>query len=509
MNRRRGAAFTLQIETCESRRALAAVSLVPAAGSGIAAETWTPQSEAPALGTTETGTADAAGDVLAITSSVVTTLNDFGETVFGTVVDGRLVTGRRAYGFQPAPDVASFDVDFEINGLAEGSQVWFEFMQGVTFWNGRGATPRFQRSQQPVELNFGNDTADVRIGAVKNVGSFLDVGVAEPGPGGSIVSEQFVVTAGIGGSGGSFSRRAANGVYAVVGRLVGDGVESSQPVTFLFEVGTVPAGAFEAAVQSFRTSPPVSVFDVQTPESGFYGAGRAIQVTYQFSDPVTVTGAPRMPLTLSAPAPLNRQQRFATYDAAASTPTRVVFSYVVQPADGFSRSGVNQAFVQTRTGQLQLPRGSAIRGADGGIVFPTVTNPVNFNDVIVRSLRVIGVENNTPAGNYREGAVLAFGLEMSAWINNDVVGGTPTIPIRAIGGGIIGQAVFTPNGFPPFETNYMPFRFTVPAGVVARRGIVVAGPISLNGGRIVDSSGNEALLTFTALNVGNVRIVPA
>jgi len=69
--------------------------------------------------------------------------------------------------------------------------------------------------------------------------------------------------------------------------------------------------------------------------------------------------------------------------------------------------------------------------------------------------------------------------------------------------------VFSPNGFPPFETNYMPFRFTVPAGVVARRGIVVAGPIALNGGRIVDSSGNEALLTFTALNVGNVRIVPA
>jgi len=36
-----------------------------------------------------------------------------------------------------------------------------EVLQGVTFWNGRGSTPRFAPVRRGVELNFNRDAEDV------------------------------------------------------------------------------------------------------------------------------------------------------------------------------------------------------------------------------------------------------------------------------------------------------------------------------------------------------------
>lgn len=494
----------LRVEPCEPRCMLAMTSIPPGAPFDVsavpepAAEVWT----------TGAGGGQAGADGPA--TAALDSLAEGGTTVVGLVLDGRLATGSRVYGFETAPGGQVFDVGYEVTGLAAGGNLAFEFLQGVTFWNGRGTAPTFRRSTQLVDLNFGNDTADVRIGTRRNVGTLLDVGAAAPGPEGPVVNERFDVTAGVGGNGTMFLRRAVNGLYAIVGRLVGDTVGSSAPVTFVFRVGEVTTEAYAAAIQYFRDRPPVSVFDAQTPEPGVYAAGQELRVTYRFSDPVTVAGSPRLPLTLASGG-AGAQRRFATLDAAASTPTRPVFRYVVQANDGYSpRNPWAQASVQPTTGALQFPGGSAIRGANGGAVFPQATPLVAFDDVTVSTTRVVSPVIDMATGTYQAGATLWFHVEMNQFLDLDVSGGLPTIPIRAIGGNVIGQAEVPPGQqLEPLTSTTVPFRFTIPTGAVARQGIIMSGPITLNGGRILDRWGNDVLLTFNPQRGPGVRIAPA
>jgi len=411
--------------------------------------------------------------------------------VKGSVVDGRIVTNHRSYGYDFEPGEAVFDVGFDVTGLAVGTELQLEVMQGVTFWNGRGSTPRFSPVRGGVELNFNNEAEDVRIGATKNVGRLLDIGEAEATAGGTEVHEHFNVTVGIGGSGGNFGRRRVpDGIYVVMGRLVGDGVNPSAPMAFVLNV-RASEEAHEAAVEFFDDSPPVSVFGVTTPAQVNYGLGQALQVTYRFSDAVTATGSPRLPLTIGGKA------RFATLDRAASSGENLVFSYTM-------RAGDNGA-VRPRGGQLgiQLPNGSRIRGAAGGIVFPAFT--VNFPNVQALTTRpqVTRVQNQSGEGTFNVGAALDFRLTWNQLVG---VGGTvaPTIAVRAIGGQVLGNAEFVnPQSGP--NTEYV-FRYTVKAGDAAPRGVQIEGPIALNGGSISDLAGNATVPTFKALRVPRLLI---
>lgn len=300
-------------------------------------------------------------------------------------------------------------------------------------------------------------------------------------------------------------------MYAIVGRFVTEGTaaDASAPLALVFQVGTVSTSIYQGAVQFFGNAPPVSVSGVQTPSAGVYGTGNDLRVTYEFTDPVTVTGAPRLPLTLTTGT--TRRGRMAVLDRNLSSPTRLVFRYEVQANDGFVPSlGAFQGTLQPTRGQLQLPLGSAIRSVAGGVVFSQTSAPVTFNDVRVGSLRVLRADSTqVPDGDYRPGAELWFGLEMTESVSSDLSRGTPTIPIMAIGGSVIGQAEYAPDDAPAFQSSYLPFRFTVPAGAVARQGVIVSGPISLNGGRIMDQWGNAPILTFSPLRAPRVRIVSA
>lgn len=117
----------------------------------------------------------------------------------------------------------------------------------VTFWNGRGSTPRFVPVRRGVELNVNHDAEDVRISARRHVGRRLDVGTAEASTAGTVVHDHFDVTVGRNWNGSTFSGRAPHGTYVIVGRLVGDGVSPSAPMAFVFNVGASEA-THEAAV---------------------------------------------------------------------------------------------------------------------------------------------------------------------------------------------------------------------------------------------------------------------
>jgi Tol biopolymer transport system component len=276
--------------------------------------------------------------------------------VIGSVVDGRLVTTHRGYGYEFEPDTTVFDVGFTVTGLAEGTVLRLEILQGVTYWNGRGSTPRFAPVRRGVELNFNNDAQDVRIGATRSVGRLLDIGAAEATAGGTEVHDHFDVTVGRNWNGSTFRGRAPNGIYVVMGRLVGTGVNSSAPMAFVFNVGASET-AHEAAVEFLDDGPAVSVFGVETPAQLVYTRGQILQVTYRFSDPVSVRGTPRLPLTIGG------KERFATLDRSASTDENLVFSYRFRTDDrGRVRPTGNRLVIR-------VPAGSGIRGAAGGAVF--------------------------------------------------------------------------------------------------------------------------------------------
>lgn len=282
--------------------------------------------------------------------------HDHDGDVRGNVEDGRLVTNDRAYGYDFALDTTVFDVGFDVAGLAEGSMLQLEVLQGVTFWNGRGSTPRFAPVRRGVELNFNHDAEDVRIGARRHVRRRLNVGAAEASAGGTEVHDHFDVTVGRNWNGSTFRGRAPNGIYVVVGRLVSDGVSPSAPMAFVFNVRASET-AHEAAVEFFHDRPAVGVFAVDMPSQLVYGVGQILEVTYRFSDPVSVRGTPRLPLTVGG------KRRFATFSRSASSAEDLVFTYRFRAHD--------RGTVRPRGNRLtiQLPVGSGIRGAAGGTVF--------------------------------------------------------------------------------------------------------------------------------------------
>ena len=87
--------------------------------------------------------------------------------------------------------------------------------------------------------------------------------------------------------------------------------------------------------------------------SGPYGAGDAISVGAAFSREVTVAGAPELSIEVGG------ERRTATYDAAQSGPSGLVFSYTVQAGD---RDGDG---VSVYPGSIVLPAGASIRDAEG------------------------------------------------------------------------------------------------------------------------------------------------
>jgi beta-lactamase superfamily II metal-dependent hydrolase len=105
-----------------------------------------------------------------------------------------------------------------------------------------------------------------------------------------------------------------------------------------FFPGTVNAGTHSAALNGVTafsdwtvgepadTTPPV-VTSVSVPANGAYRATQNLDFTVNFSENVTVTGGPRIPVILDVPGPV-----FATYQSGSGT-TALVFRYTVAPGD--------------------------------------------------------------------------------------------------------------------------------------------------------------------------------
>jgi hypothetical protein len=133
-------------------------------------------------------------------------------------------------------------------------------------------------------------------------------------------------------------------------------------------IGPQAPGAF-AAVGSTRPvdPPPVSdtvrptILAVVAPAAGLYRPGAVLTFTVRFSEPVVVTGSPRLPFTVG------RVVQRASYVSGSGT-DRLVFRWTVPP--GLSApAGIRLAR------QLALPVGSEITDPTGNAVVPAFMPP--------------------------------------------------------------------------------------------------------------------------------------
>ena len=153
-----------------------------------------------------------------------------------------------------------------------------------------------------------------------------------------------------------------NGPVSLAGRLVlptGAAVVSSGRRLPL----ALPQAAFAGLVVDTR--PPQPQGRLLVPAAAMYGTNATLRFTVRFSEPVTVTGIPRLGLTINAAAG-NRQ---ATYVSGSGT-HELVFEYVVQLGD---RTPPTRGILVNA--RLTLPVGSRITDAAGNAAVATLLLP--------------------------------------------------------------------------------------------------------------------------------------
>ena len=120
-----------------------------------------------------------------------------------------------------------------------------------------------------------------------------------------------------------------------------------------------PALAQDGAGPEITADPLIT----SNPESGdAYDKGEAIQVAVTFNEPVTVTGKPRLRLTVG------EKRRWAKYDRSEEDGARLIFSYKVKAADSDTDGvSIKKNSIDPNGGTIQDPDGNRARLRHGKV----------------------------------------------------------------------------------------------------------------------------------------------
>ena len=217
------------------------------------------------------------------------------------------------------------------------------------------------------------------------------------------------------------------------------------------------------------------------PASGSIGAGQAVAITLNASEPVAVAGGTPT-LTLN-------DGGTATYNPAASTPTALVFTTTVTPGQNAAGLAVTAANLNGATitdpagnpanlaGALgTLGSGGGSGGTGGGLTIDT-TPPT-----------ITGVTTSPSTGPIPAGTPITITVGTSEPVTS--TGGPPTL---SLGNG--GTAAYVPGASTPTG---LVFTYT-PAPGDDTPDLTVSG-LNLNGGSLTDAAGNSANLAGSAVN---------
>ncbi|HXH30000.1 MAG TPA: hypothetical protein VNJ01_04240 [Bacteriovoracaceae bacterium] len=217
-----------------------------------------------------------------------------------------------------------------------------------------------------------------------------------------------------------------------------------------------------------------TLIGVAGPASGTYSETNPIDFVATFSDAVTVTGIPRIALTIGVTT------QYAVYSSGSGT-TALTFSYTVASGDS-DMNGI------TSTSPIDLNLGS-LKDGSGNPVPTLAFTPPNTAGVNVNATAATVTSVDAPAGStYKTTNVLSFVVHYSRMVN---VLGTPRIAITA------GSSTVYANYSSGSGTSDLTFTYTVSAGDSDSDGIALTSPIVLSGGSIKDSTSANASLVFT------------
>jgi hypothetical protein len=300
-------------------------------------------------------------------SALLATVVPYADTLFGDTQAVVLNAPAVARDLAPVGREFRTELPISVANVPLGATVQLEVLTGLTTWNGRGGTPNFRPVPRGLDINLQASGVDLRVGERTDRAVPPQVGqirrtMTFAASDGQPLERRIAVTIGTGGVADRFTRPgAAPGLYAFSGLLSIGGVEtvrSSQPVTFVFRVGSVPDTAVQAAVAAFSApaTGPAAVLAMAGRSAGVDRPfSNAILITVDYSAPVTVSRqSPQLPIFIGG------VRRLATLpvDAPRTNVRQLIFSCPL-PGD------VNEGTVMDIGASLILPPGASIRTAGG------------------------------------------------------------------------------------------------------------------------------------------------
>jgi len=227
------------------------------------------------------------------------------------------------------------------------------------------------------------------------------------------------------------------------------------------------------------------------PSDDTYVAGEDLTFTVNWSEDVTVTGTPRLGLTLGS------STVYADY-VSGSGSTALVFKYTVQTGD-VDGDGV-------AVGTLEQNSGSTLKDAANNDATLTLNSVGSTTAVLVDAVvaadttapTIYGVYAQTANGTYAAGDQIVIDVAFDETVT---VTGTPQITLET--GATDRLASYTSGS----GSQALTFTYTIQAGdTAADLDYISTAALALNGGSIKDAASNDATLTLPALGVGSLAV---
>ena len=229
------------------------------------------------------------------------------------------------------------------------------------------------------------------------------------------------------------------------------------------------------------TSAP-TVTTVEVPVNGTYTTGQSLDFTANFDEAVTVTGTPRLALTLGS------STVYADY-LSGSGSSVLTFRHTVQ-AGGNDADGI-------AVGALGLNSGT-IKDAAGNDASLTLNSVASTSGVLVDTSAPTVNSVAVPAnGTYITGQDLDFTVNFDEAVT---VTGTPRLAL------MLGSSTVYADYFSGSGSSALIFRHAVQAGENDADGIAV-GALGLNSGTLRDGAGNNATLTLNGVSSTSAVLV--
>jgi len=222
------------------------------------------------------------------------------------------------------------------------------------------------------------------------------------------------------------------------------------------------------------TSAP-SVTSVTVPSDGTYTTGQNLSFTVNWSEAVTVTGTPRLALTVGT------SSVYADYDAGSSTATESVFTYTVQAGD-LDVDGISVDGLDLNTATITDAASNAAT-----LTLNTGATSAVLVDAVAASVDFVTVPSD---GIYRAGQNLSFTVN---WSEAVIVNGTPRIALT------VGTSSVYADYISGSGSSSLVFCYMVQESDADMDGVTVGDSLDLNGGTILDGVGTSAALTLNAI----------